>query len=332
MLSVLCAFAVVSGYLGTLITQTLTYAADQFGAGTGEQGTLLAIVRIGVLFSLGIVALADKHGRKRVLVGALIGACLITAVGAVSTGMVWLGVSQTFARSLSTVVVILIAVMAAEEMPAGTRAFAVSVVTMAAALGAGLCVLNLVYVDAALGAWRVAYLVPLIAIYPCLLMARRLPETRRFESRQRRVAAASGPDSRIGFIGDDSHCWQQAHFFGRSSSPLRPSSSTSSFEQNADSRAFSSPSSFLPRTHQVESASLLAESWPTVTDDASLARSALPEACCLPWCHISHEVGRCGWHRLLLQLSAQSQYRRLRSMDPNCFRQANAELRTAASR
>ena len=191
-LSVLCAFAVVSGYLGTLITQTLTYAADQFGAGTGEQGTLLAIVRIGVLLSLGIVALADRHGRKRVLVGALIGACLITAVGAVSTGMVWLGVSQTFARSLSTVVVILIAVMAAEEMPAGTRAFAVSVVTMTAALGAGLCVLNLVYVDAALGAWRVAYLVPLIAIYPCLQMARRLPETKRFESRQRRVAAASG--------------------------------------------------------------------------------------------------------------------------------------------
>ena len=67
-LSVLCVFAVVSGYLGTLITQTLTYAADQFGAGTGEQGTLLAIVRVGVLLSLGIVAMADKHGRRRVLV------------------------------------------------------------------------------------------------------------------------------------------------------------------------------------------------------------------------------------------------------------------------
>ena len=190
-LSVLCVFAVISGYLGTLITQTLTYAAEQFGAGTGEQGTLLAIVRIGVLLSLGIVALADKHGRKRVLVAALIGSCVITAFGAASTGMVWLGTSQTFARSLSTVAVILIAVMAAEEMPAGTRAFAVSVVTMTAALGAGLCVLNLVYVDAAQGAWRVAYLIPLIAISPCFRMARRLPETKRFESRQRRVAATA---------------------------------------------------------------------------------------------------------------------------------------------
>ncbi len=190
-LSVLCVFAVVSGYLGTLITQTLTYAADQFGAGTGEQGTLLAIVRVGVLLSLGIVAMADKHGRRRVLVTCLIASCAVTALGAASTGMIWLGTSQTFARALSTVVVILIAVVAAEEMPAGTRAFAVSVVTMTAALGAGLCVLNLLYVDIALGAWRIAYLAPLLAIYPCLRIARGLPETKRFESRRLREATGA---------------------------------------------------------------------------------------------------------------------------------------------
>ena len=77
-------------------------------------------------------------------------------------------------------------------MPAGTRAFAVSVVTMTAALGAGMCVLNLLYVDSALGAWRIAYLVPLLAIYPCLRIARRLPETKRFESRQLRKATDNG--------------------------------------------------------------------------------------------------------------------------------------------
>ena len=195
-LSVLCVFAVMSGYLGTLITQTLTYAARQFDAGTGEQGTLLAGVRIGVLLSLVIVAIADRRGRRRVLVVSLLGSCVITAVGAASTGMMWLGISQTFARSLSTVVVILIAVMAAEEMPAGTRAFAVSVVTMTAALGAGMCVLNLVYVDLATGAWRIAYLVPLIAVYPIITIAKRLPETKRFESRQLRIAEPHGSGNR----------------------------------------------------------------------------------------------------------------------------------------
>ncbi|MEX1218418.1 MAG: MFS transporter [Acidimicrobiales bacterium] len=190
-LSVLCLFAVVSGYLGTLITQTLTYAAEQFGANTAEQGRLLAIVRVGVLLSLGIIVLADKFGRRRILVAGLLGSCVVTAFGAASTGMVWLGVSQTFARSLSTVVVVVIAVMAAEEMPAGTRAFAVSVVAMTAALGAGMCVLNLVYIDIAQGAWRIAYVIPLLAIYPCIRIARRLPETKRFDSYKHRIATAS---------------------------------------------------------------------------------------------------------------------------------------------
>jgi len=192
-LSVLCVFAVVSGYLGTLITQTLTYAAEQFGAGTEQQGTLLAIVRIGVLFSLAIVTLADRLGRKRVIVASLIGSCITTAFGALSTGMVWLGITQTFARSLSTVVVILIAVMAAEEMPAGARAFAVSVVTMTAALGSGICVLNLLYVDSSIGAWRIAYLIPLLAMYPCFAIARHLQETKRFESH--RLHADTSPIS-----------------------------------------------------------------------------------------------------------------------------------------
>lgn len=183
-LSLLCLVGLVAGYLGTLLTQTLTYAAEQFGAGTGPQGTLLASVRVGVLLSLAIVSLADRRGRRSVLVASLIGACLFTGLGAVAPGMVFLGVAQTFARALSTVVALLVAIMAVEEMPAGARAFAVSVLTMTAGLGAGLCVANLVYVDMAPGAWRIAYVLPLLVIYPCWRLGRRLPETHRFASRK----------------------------------------------------------------------------------------------------------------------------------------------------
>ena len=183
-LSLLCVVGAVAGYLGTLITQTLTYAADQFGAGTGAQGTLLASVRVGVLLSLVIVSFADRRGRRSVLVAALIGACLFTALGALAPGMVALGITQTFARSLSTVVALLVAIMAVEEMPAGARAFSVSVLTMTAGLGAGLCVANLVYVDLAAGAWRIAFLIPLLAVYPCVRLGRSLPETHRFAARK----------------------------------------------------------------------------------------------------------------------------------------------------
>ncbi len=183
-LSLLCAFAAVGGYLGTLITQMLTYAAGQFDASKADQGVLLAVVRVGVLLSLVVVALADRRGRRTMLVFSLVGSCVLTALGALAPGMVWLGAAQTFARALSTVIALLVAIIAVEEMPAGSRAFAVSVLTMCAALGAGLCVTNLLYVDLASGAWRIAFVLPLLAIWPCLRLARGLPETRRFEATQ----------------------------------------------------------------------------------------------------------------------------------------------------
>ena len=195
-LSLLCAFAAVGGYLGTLITQMLTYAAGEFDASKGEQGVLLAVVRVGVLLSLVVVALADRRGRRTMLVFAIVGSCLFTALGALAPGMVWLGGAQTFARALSTVIALLVAIIAVEEMPAGSRAFAVSVLTMAAALGAGVCVANLLYVDLAPWAWRVAFVVPLLALWPSLRLARDLPETRRFESSRPLEAPPTGLDAR----------------------------------------------------------------------------------------------------------------------------------------
>ncbi len=196
-LSLLCVLGAFAGYLGTLISQTLTYAAGQFGASTGDQGTLLATVRIGVLMSMVVVAIADRRGRRVVLIAAVIGSCLFTALGALAPGMWWLGTTQTFSRALSTVVGLVIAIIAVEEMPAGARAFAVSVLTMSAALGAGLCVANLLYVDAAVGAWRIAYVVPLLFIVPCWRIGKRLPETHRFSRQKDLVDAAAAVAERV---------------------------------------------------------------------------------------------------------------------------------------
>jgi MFS family permease len=205
-LALLCLVGAAAGYLGTLITQTVTYAAEQFDADRSAQGALLASVRVGVLLSLVVVAVADRRGRRSVLIAAVIGSCLFTALGALAPGMVWLGATQTFARALSTVVALLVAIVAVEEMPAGSRAFALSVLTMTGGLGAGLCVANLLYVDVADGAWRVAFVLPLLAVYPCWRIGRRLPETERFTRHQHQVLAVDGgialvPDDRV--VPDD---------------------------------------------------------------------------------------------------------------------------------
>ena len=180
-LGVLAAASLVAGYLGTLLTQTITYAVDDFGVtGDRAQGGALATVRVGILLALVLVAVADRRGRRTVLLVAAAGGCLMAATGALAPSLPWLTASQTGARAFSTSLALLIAIVAAEEMPRGSRAYAVSVLGMSAALGAGQCVLLLPLADLGDKAWRILYLVPLLALPLVRGIARRLPESRRF--------------------------------------------------------------------------------------------------------------------------------------------------------
>ena len=188
-LGLLCTAQVVDGYLGTVLTATLTFAADEFGHGNTAQGTLLAVVRVGVLIALVTAALADRHGRKRLLLVTGVGSCLVTAVGAVSPGLWFLGGTQLVARGLSTALGILIAILAAEEMPARSRAWAISVLVMCAALGSGMAFAVLPMADRHPAAWRMVYLVPLAGVAVVVWVGRRLPESHRFET------ATSGRDA-----------------------------------------------------------------------------------------------------------------------------------------
>ncbi len=179
-LGVLGLLAIVGGYLGTLISQTLTFAADEFGADDAAQGATLAAVRVGVLLALAITALSDRRGRRLLLVGTAFAAVLTAATGAFAPNLVTLGISQTVARGLSTALGLLVGIVAAEELPAGARAYGVSVLALAAGLGAGMCVWVLPLADLGEGAWRIIYLIPLLSLPALWRVARITPETTRF--------------------------------------------------------------------------------------------------------------------------------------------------------
>jgi MFS family permease len=194
-LGTLCALSLFDGYLGTLITQTLTYVADGFGVeGDRPQGVVLAVVRLAILLALPLVALADRRGRRRILLHAIAIGIALTAVTAAAPSLAWYAASQTLARGFATSIGILIVVIAAEEMPAGARAFAASVTSMSAGLGAGVSVWLLPVADVGDDGWRLLYLVPLLGL-PLLALARRhLPESKRF--------VAPHAQARMGAHGD----------------------------------------------------------------------------------------------------------------------------------
>jgi MFS family permease len=179
-LGLLCSIAVVGGYLGTLITQTITFASSEFGTGTTAQGVALAGVRSGAVVALAIAALADRKGRRRLLLVSAVSGCVVSVTGALAPSLFWLGASQAVARGFATAVLLLVAIVSAEEMPAGTRAYAYSLITMAGALGAGMCLWALPLADIGVRAWRILYVLPLLGIPIVVAVARRLPESRRF--------------------------------------------------------------------------------------------------------------------------------------------------------
>ena len=190
-LATLCAAAVITGYLNTLLSQTLTFAADEFDAGKTAQGTTAFAVRIGGMLAFALIAMADRRGRRPIILGLLTFGCVTAATGAIAPSLPWLAVSQFVARAMSTALVGLIPVAAAEEMPAGTRAWATSLLALAGGLGAGVCVLSLPLADLSTGGWRIIYALPLLGLFLVPGIARRLPESRRFERPHVDVGLAS---------------------------------------------------------------------------------------------------------------------------------------------
>jgi MFS family permease len=180
-LGLLAAASMSSAFVNTLFTQTVAFAADDFGVGDTAVGVGGSFVRVGIVLALPFAVLADHIGRRRVVTAMAVAAPLVSALGAVAPTFPFLVATQTIGRPLGLALDFLIAVVAAEEMPRNSRAYAVSVLAMASGLGAGVAVLALPLADISASSWRFVYLVALVWLVVAVDIARRLPETRRFE-------------------------------------------------------------------------------------------------------------------------------------------------------
>jgi MFS family permease len=180
-LGLLCALSVVAGYLGILLSQTITFAADEFGSTDSQQGLALAATRLGVILSMGMIAIADRKGRRSALVVGLQIGCLLMATTALAPNLAAFATSQTLARGFVSAAFVLLGIFAVEEMPAGSRAYAVSVMSMSGALGGGMVLLLLPLADLGPEAWRAIYLMPLVWFVVVRRLGHHLPESQRYE-------------------------------------------------------------------------------------------------------------------------------------------------------
>jgi MFS family permease len=200
MLGSLCALAAVAAYPGVVIGQTIEFAREELGFSASAQSYALAVLRADFIVALGVVFLADRRGRRKVTLAAVALGCVLNAVTALSPDLRFLVVTQIVGRGFLTGAAVLIGIMAAEEMPAGCRAYAVSLLTVIGALGAGAALLALPLADLGVNGWRLLFVLALAGLPLVAVFGRHLPESRRFRTPHADVRM-SGHGRRLWLLG-----------------------------------------------------------------------------------------------------------------------------------
>jgi MFS family permease len=196
-LGLLAAASMSAAFVNTVFTQTANFAADDFGVGDTGIGIGGAAVRAGIILALPAAVVADRLGRRRVIVVVAWLGPLLSVLGALAPGFVVLVATQTLARPMGIALAFLIGVVAAEEMPRNTRAYAISVLAMSSGIGAGVAVLSLRFADLGDSGWRLVYLMAALWCLVALDLTRRLPETRRFAAARDEVEETHAPVPRL---------------------------------------------------------------------------------------------------------------------------------------
>jgi len=185
--------ALSAAFLGTLLSQTITFVAEEFDKGTSTQGWVTSMTRGGALLALLVVREADRVGRRRMLLVAGVGSTLFAVAGAFSPNIWFFGASQTLSRGFATGFGIMIGVIAAEESPAGSRAWITSVLSLFAGLGSGIVLWMLPITSLGPRAWRFIFLTAALILPVLWGLSRQLEESRRFDALKQR----KGPPAAI---------------------------------------------------------------------------------------------------------------------------------------
>jgi MFS family permease len=200
MLGSLCCLAAVAAFPGVLLGQTIEFAREELGFSAPAQSLALALVRGDFVVAMAVVFAADRRGRRQVTLAAISAGCVLSAVSALSPSLEVLALTQVVARGFLSGAAILIGILAAEEMPAGSRAYAVSLLAVIGAFGAGTALVVLPLADLGTRGWRLLFVLSLVGLPLVALFGRHLPESRRFRTPHREVSF-TGHGRRLWLLG-----------------------------------------------------------------------------------------------------------------------------------
>jgi MFS family permease len=181
LLFLLGAATLFEGYDRFIVTLALPYIGKDLGASEGALGYALSLIRAGALLSIFLGRIADRSGRRRLLLFTVLAYTLATAATGVSRDLVMFVAFQLCATIFLVTELALAQVVIAEEFPADLRGRGQGMLGAFGALGSGVAAVLFPLLQRTPAGWRGLYF---IGILPLLLIAylrRALPETQRWE-------------------------------------------------------------------------------------------------------------------------------------------------------
>jgi len=192
--SVLAATCLSSlGSFYTLAVTALALPQIQRGLSIPEDelGSLFALLRFGTLFSLALAVLADRMGRRRLLIASVAGCALCnlaTAFAPSGMALAWL---QLGARCFLGGQILLAVVVVSEELSAENRGWGLGVLSAVGGLGGAVTVLAYAFVEHLPYGWRFLFVVGSFGLLCVPWLWRSLQETQRFSDHRDQVDVSS---------------------------------------------------------------------------------------------------------------------------------------------
>ncbi|MGH9120578.1 MAG: MFS transporter, partial [Acidimicrobiales bacterium] len=192
LLATLCGLSVVVGYLSGLLPEVMTYVAREYHISRAGQGVDLGVVSLSSVAALPLLVMADRRGRRRLVLWCTAIGAVVSAGGALAGSASSLTALQVLAQALLSAQFVLVGVMVVEEMPVHSRALGLGAAGMCFGLGGGAALAVLPLAGTGVGGWRWIFALGLLGLPIAWSTARRLPETARFA---RRAASGRPPES-----------------------------------------------------------------------------------------------------------------------------------------
>lgn len=196
MLATVAAVATVAAFGASLFSNNVDFIGDAFDVSNRSLGVAGAVTRVGILLSLVATALADRQGRRRLLLVSLAGVSLASGVSAISPNLAVLTGAQLVARGFFNAALTVAAIAAVEESPEGGRAYTLAMLTLATGVGFAFATVLLPLGDLGPEAWRLSFVANAAFLVLLPRLSRDLKETLRY----RRVEAGHTARGRLGDV------------------------------------------------------------------------------------------------------------------------------------